>query len=111
VRILLTAACCLLASAPSLAAPSSQVPDCWHWPAMMGFAQLKNKHVLDNTTDPERATHKRIASEQIGPDLYRQVYDVHYLKSTGEDVEVVTISDASHDECSMGEVRVLQVVP
>ena len=78
---------------------------------MMAFAQLKNAGVLDNRTDPERAQHSRIASQRTGPDRYRQVYDIHFATADGKDVEAITVSDASQEECSMGDVRVLRVVP
>jgi len=109
-RSLVFAACWLFSIGPAAAQPSKH-PDCWHWPTTMAFVQLKNAGVLDNRTDPDRAQHVRIASQRIGADLYRQVYDVHFARPDGSNIEVITVSDASKEECSMGDVRVLRVTP
>lgn len=110
-RPFLLAACYLISAMPVSAQKQTVHPDCWHWPTMMAFTQLKNAGVIDNRTDADHARHTRIASQRIGPDLYRQVYDVHFPRPDGRDIEVITISDASLQECSMGEVRVLRVIP
>ena len=43
-----------------------------------------------------------LASEKIDKDLWRQVYDVKYEKTSGELLEAIVVHEASSDECSMG---------
>jgi hypothetical protein len=47
-----------------------------------------------------------LASEQIGKDLYRQVHLVTVTEKSGIKIEVVTVNDASTQECSMTGVDV-----
>jgi hypothetical protein len=46
----------------------------------------------------------RLASEPIGKDLYRQVHRVTFTEKSGKLIDVITVSSASREECSMGEV-------
>jgi len=88
-------------------------PDCAHvegWPSSMAFTYLKNAGLVNNVVlDFTKTTIKRLASEKIGKDLYRQVHLVRFYKKTGEQVAVITVNDASHDECSMSDVDVYVV--
>jgi hypothetical protein len=52
----------------------------------------------------ESAKTVRLASEKIGKDLYRQVHLVTLTDDAGKTVEVVTVNDASSQECSMSSV-------
>jgi len=89
---------------------SAAPPDCWGWPSNMAFVHLKNAGLTDNDKlDFEKTTHVRIASEKIGPDLYRQVYRVTFFEKAGTTIEVITVNDASHVECSMSGVDVFVV--
>jgi hypothetical protein len=88
-------------------------PDCTgkeRWPASMAYVQLKNEGVLT----PEKTLHSktkvsRLVSEQIGKDLFRQVHEITFFEKSGKEVQVMTVSDSSQEECSMGEVTVYQV--
>jgi len=51
----------------------------------------------------------RLASERIDKDLYRQIYRITFRVKSGKDIEVITSSNASFDECSMGAVDVFVV--
>jgi hypothetical protein len=51
----------------------------------------------------------RLASEKVGKDLYRQVYDITFYEKTGSKIEVITSSKASNEECSMSGVDVFVV--
>ena len=96
------------------ASAKSGDPECWgveRWPTAMAFAQLKNDGILDNyTVDFTKTRTTRIASEKIGPNLYRQVHDVEFTQKSGEQVEIITVNDASHEECSMSSVDVFVVL-
>jgi hypothetical protein len=105
----------LLIAVPASAAPakiSPKAPDCTgveRYPATMAYQHLANARLLN----PQRVALKdakvsRVASEQIGPDLYRQVHKVTYRVGAGELV-VLAVSDVSHEECSMGPVQVYAV--
>ena len=73
----------------------------------MAFTHLKNAGLIYNeTTDFKKTKVVRIASEKIGKDLYRQVHDIVFSETDGSKIEVVTVNDASHDECSMSGVEV-----
>jgi len=91
-----------------LADPDCAGPD--RWPAAMTFVQLKNAGVLTNDqVDFSRTASTRIASQKIGPDLYRQVYKVSYVLKGGARVQAIAISDASSQECSMSDVTVYRI--
>ncbi len=46
----------------------------------------------------------RLTFERIGEDLYRQVHRVTFTEKSGNSLEVITVSNASHEVCSMGDV-------
>jgi hypothetical protein len=56
--------------------------------------------------DGSKTTVRLLASRKVGPDLYRQIHAVQVWTKTGEMIAVVTINDASHDECSISGVEV-----
>ena len=89
------------------------VPNCSgtnSWPAGIAFTHLKNAGMLESeTTDFAKTRVSRLASEKIGKDLYRQVHEIAFVKKAGDQVTVVAVSDASHEECSMGGVKVFVV--
>ena len=93
---------------PALATAGS--PDCAdprNWPSAMAFVHLKNAGVTDNAElDFDKTMTVRLASEQIGKDLYRQVHLVTFTKKSGETIQVITNNDASNEECSMSGVEV-----
>jgi hypothetical protein len=89
------------------------VPNCSGtngWPAGNAYTRLKNAGILEpETTDFTKTRVNRLASEKIGKDLYRQIYEITFVKKAGDVVTVVAVSDASHEECSMGGVKVFVV--
>ena len=109
IRIVVAMALC---AGPALARPPGP-PDCTGieaWPAAMAYGALKNAGDLSpETVDFSKRRSVRIASEQIGRDLYRQVHRVTFGLKDGRTIEVLTISDASHEECSMSDVTVFVV--
>ena len=89
---------------------SAKDPDCASWPTNMAFVHLKNAGLTNNSqTDPTKAVAVRLASEKIGKDRYRQIYRITFRVKSGNDIEVITSSDASFDECSMSGVDVFVV--
>jgi len=97
---------------PALVVADS-TPDCTGkggYPASMAFVYLKNAGLTDNIkTYFEGITVTRLASEKVGKDLYRQVHLVRFPQGSGEPLEVITVNDASHEECSMSGVEVFVV--
>ena len=63
--------------------------------------------------DPESvdfsAYETKVRNSEIEKDLYRQIHEITFVKKAGDVVTVVTVSDASHEECSMGGVKVFVV--
>jgi len=51
----------------------------------------------------------RVASQKIGKDLWHQVYQVTFTKTSGETLEAIVVHDASTEECSMTGVEVFVV--
>jgi len=78
-----------------------------NWASNMAFVYLKNAGLTDNDKVlwGER-TVQRLASEKIGTDLYRQVHLVTLPEKGGNEIRVITVNDASHEECSMSAVDV-----
>jgi hypothetical protein len=102
-RSLLLRTSFVLLAAISLAAaqyPSEKVhgPDCsGGWPTDMTFVHLKNAGLVDNGSIIDRSKIRtvRIASEKIGKGLWRQVYHVTFMKTSGETIEAIAVHDAS----------------
>lgn len=88
-------------------------PDCSgvnRYATNMAFVHLKNAGITDNETlDFAKTKTVRIASEQISEDLHRQVHLVRFIERTGNVIEVITVNDASHEECSMSGVEVFVI--
>jgi len=76
----------------------------------MAFVHLKNAGLTDNNKlDFTKTKTVRLASEQVGKDLYRQVHLVTFTEKSGKNIEVITRNDASNEECSMSGVEVYVV--
>jgi hypothetical protein len=89
---------------------SAKTPDCTNpdsWPAAMAFTHLKNDGVVNNDElDFKKTRVTRLASEKIGRDLYRQIHLVQFIGKSGKPVDVITVNEASSQECSMSGVDV-----
>src|SRR5947208_13952079 len=76
-------------------------PDCAgveRWPTSMAFVHLKNAGITTNDkVDFTKTKTVRLASERIGKDLYRQVHRITFTEGSGSIIEVITVSDASHE--------------
>jgi hypothetical protein len=71
---------------------------------------MKNARLIDPyEIDPAKTKAVRLASEKVGNDLWRQVYDVTFTMKSGQIVEAIAAHDASLEECSMSEVDVFVV--
>lgn len=99
----------LVALAVVPCATMAKDPDCTggdRYPVAMAFVHLKNAGLTDNDkVDFTKTTVKRLASEKIGKDLYRQVHLVRFTEVSGGTLEVITVNDASSVECSMSGVE------
>ena len=88
-------------------------PDCSgveRWAGSMAYVHLKNDGMAGpDTIDFTKTTSVRIASQQIGKDLFHQVHLVTFTKKDGETIQVITVNDASNQECSMSGVEVFVV--
>jgi len=80
-----------------------------NWPASMAYVKLKNAKIINFPIEPNKTKVSMVMSEKIGKDLYRQIHDVEYWDTQGNHYRVLTISDASSEECSMSDVRVFRV--
>lgn len=94
---------------PALCSAASPM-QCASWPTNMAEVHLKNAGITDPTQLDESKTRAvRLASEKIGKDLYRDVYDITFYEKSGTAIEVITSSKASSSECSMSGVDVYVV--
>jgi hypothetical protein len=83
---------------------------CPDWPTSVAEVAMKNAKMVDIADlDESKTQAKPVAIQQIGKDLYRQVYDITFHSKSGKTIHVVTINDASSKECSMSDVKVYQV--
>jgi hypothetical protein len=88
-------------------------PDCTgieRWPAAMALVHLQNAGLTSiDAVDPALTGVERLASERIGADLFRQVHRITFTEHGGHSIEVVTVNDASSEECSMTGVEAFVV--
>jgi len=89
---------------------ANDVPDCSgvnHWAPSMAFVELKNNGFTTNDKlDFNKTISIRISSEKIAEDLYKQVHLVTYVEKKGKVFQLITINNASSEECSMSDVEV-----
>ena len=107
-KVLICVAVLAFSASASAASPNCDGVD--NWASNMAFVHLKNAGLTDNDKvkwDERKVV--RIASEKIGKDLYRQVHQVTFREKSGNTIQVITVNDASHDECSMSGVDVYVV--
>jgi len=104
---------CLFAGALYALSAHAADPNCSgveRWATSMAFVHLKNARLTDNNKlDFSKTKTTRLASEKIGKDLYRQVHHVVFTEKSGVKLEVITVNDASSEECSMSGVQVFVV--
>ena len=88
-------------------------PDCSgveRWPTSMAFVHLKNAGNTDNDRlDFTKTRTKRLASEAIGRSRYRQVHHVTFTETSGKRIELITVNEATEEECSGSGVDVYVV--
>jgi hypothetical protein len=88
--------------------PKCDSPD--NWAAMSAYGKLKNAGLVDNALVDFKKTHVTLlASERIGKDLYRQAHRIIYTFFSGKTVEVITLNDATNEECSGSGVEIFVV--
>ena len=86
-------------------------PDCSSgWPTKMALALLQNAGMTDSgKIDLSKSKTVRLASQKIGKDLYRQVYDVTFTEYSGRQIEAIAMHEASNEECSMSGVKLFVI--
>ncbi|GLQ48624.1 hypothetical protein ACFFJT_16570 [Dyella flava] len=88
----------------------ARAPACSSWPTNMAIVSLKNAGITDPTElDESKTKAVPLASEKMGRDLYRQIYEITFYEKSGATVQVITNSEASSSECSMSGVDVYVV--
>jgi len=101
----------LLVLTPSIGLTND--PDCRgidRWPTMMAIAKLKNAGITDNyRLDFTKTKTKRLASEKISKNIYRQIHHIRFTEKSGKIIEVITSNESSKEECSMSAVDVFVV--
>ena len=76
----------------------------------MAFARLKSEGITDNgKVDFTLTKTTRLASEQVGRKLFRQIHRVVFTEKSGRTIEAITMNNASSDECSMSGVDVFVI--
>lgn len=94
-------------------ASTAESPDCAgveRWPTVMAFVHLKNAGITDNDKlDFSKTATRRLASEKISLDLYRQIHHIIFTEKSGNAIEVITSNVASNEECSMSGVIVFVI--
>ena len=101
----------MLCTFPAYAA--AEIPDCSgpdHWPANEAFVYMKNAGIVTNDqVDFKKTTSKKLSYEKIGKDLYRQVHLVTFERKDRKLLQAIVWSDASSEECSMGNAQVFVI--
>ena len=89
---------------------SEQPPNCSgvkQWPTSMAMVHLQNGGVTTSARlDASKTKTIRLASERLKPGLFRQIHRVTFIEKSGSTIEVITVNEASHEECSMSGVDV-----
>jgi len=110
-KVLAITGCLWVVVSPCLAVAGD--PDCKgvdRWPTVSAFVHLKNAGITDNSKiDFAKTNTRRLSSEKIGKDLYRQVHDVKFTEKSGNIIELITVNDASSEECSVSGVEVFVI--
>ena len=110
-RMLLFSLASIFASSASLSVEplglqpqTTNGPDCsGRWLTNIALSRLRSAGLAPpKSIDYSKTKTVRLASEKINKDLWRQVYDVKYEKTSGELLEAIVVHEASSDECSMG---------
>jgi hypothetical protein len=73
------------------------------------LTHLQNAGLILMESDFSTTKVVRLASEKRGKDLYRQIHKVTFANNSGVTIEVITMNDASHVECSMSDVELFVV--
>ncbi|MBL1259768.1 MAG: hypothetical protein COB33_004445 [Thiotrichaceae bacterium] len=80
------------------------------WATNMAFVKLKNAGITSNESlDFHKTKTTRLASENIGNNLYTQIHFIVFTEKSGKKIEVVTKNMASNEECSMSDVEVFVI--
>jgi len=91
---------------PTTVLAKTNGPDCHSWPMNMTEGWLKNSGIVNITDlDETKTKYVLLASEKKASNLYNQIYRFQFFNKNGQSYEVITTSDSSYDECSLGSVN------
>ncbi|WP_322062185.1 hypothetical protein [Paraburkholderia sp. J63] len=80
---------------------------CASWPTNISEVKLQNAGIVKIAQlDESKTKAVPVAIQKIGKDLYRQVFDITLQAKSGEEFHVMTVNEASSQECSMSDVDV-----
>jgi hypothetical protein len=85
-------------------------PDCAYqggFPSSVAHTYLRNAGFFKpGEVNIGKSVTTRLASEKIGKNLYHQVHLVKFIRTSGKEFSVITVSDGSREECSLSDVVV-----
>jgi hypothetical protein len=97
----------------AIGASAAGEPDCAgpdRWPARMALVKLLNTGaVARENVAFNRIESVPLASRRIGKDRWRQIFRVTVPLKSRPAVVAIVVSDASRDECSLGDPQVFLV--
>ena len=107
--VTIAAALFIAAAGPAFAAtPNCDGPR--DWPALMALSHLKDAGIASyERLDFSKTRVLRLASEQKGTRLHRQLHLVAFADKSGQIIHVITSNDASEELCSEGAVDVFLI--
>lgn len=89
---------------------AAKPPDCSgpkRWATRIAYQHLKNAGITnDERIAYEKTQTKRLAVQLLKTNLWRQIQHIRFIETSGKVIEVITDSEFSNEECSMGEVQV-----
>lgn len=94
------------------ASPGCVGTDCLggDWPTSMAFTHMKNAGITDNDRlDFPKTKTVRLASEQIGKNIYRHIHLVRFTEKSGNVIEAITISESSRNGEALNDIEVFTV--
>lgn len=100
----------LLLTTNTYASEVSYCSEPGRWAERMTYSTLKNSNIINpQDIDFDKTTVKLIAEQKTDKDLYKQVHLITYTTKSGKKIEVISINDASSEECSIGHVDVYHI--
>jgi len=88
-------------------------PDCVRknsWAVNMALGYMKNNRIITpQEINHEKTTILRLSSEKKENGIFRQVHYIVFTTKSDLIIKVITVNDASFEECSMSDVAVFLI--